>query len=136
MATAMAKYIMERTRDQTLRRRSHGPGQYYRHHLKGDPPAYASGRLARAMWYTPASGGLVASALVGNRSEYGRILEFGCVITPVNKKKMHWVDSAGSWYHDYLEVPAHPFLSRTVADAIADGSLTRVAIEAFLPYDP
>jgi hypothetical protein len=135
VATAMAKYIMERTRDQTLRRRTHGPGQYYRT-PRGDPPSYASGKLARGMFYTPASGDVRASALVGNKADHSRILEFGCVLQPTTRKFMHWVDSAGSWYHTYLEVPPHPYLGRTTDEATSDGELQRIAREAFRDYDP
>lgn len=134
-ATAMARYIARRTAEDTLRRSSHSPGEWYRQR-PGEPPAYASGNLARSMYYRPASGGLRATALVGNKADYSRILEFGCVIYPVSKKYLHWKDSGGSWYHTLLVVPAHPFLSTTVEEAIDDGSLQEVAIEAFRVYDP
>jgi hypothetical protein len=53
---------------------------------------------------------------------------------------MHWEDSGGSWFHARLpadgEFPEHPFLRPTAEEAIDDGELTRVAIEAFIPYDP
>jgi hypothetical protein len=134
-ATAAAKYLMERTRDRTLRRRSHGPGQYYRS-PRGDPPAFASGKLARSMFYRAAYGNLTATAAFGNTSDYGRVLEYGCVLQPTTRKFMHWVDSAGSWYHTYLEVPPHPYVGRTTDEAIDDGELQRVILEAFGPYDP
>jgi hypothetical protein len=142
VADAMARYIYDRTRNQTLRRRAHGPGQYYKA-ARGDPPASASGRLARAMWYTPpAGGGRRATARVGNRSEYGRVLEFGgCVLQPTNRDMLKWRDSMGWWSHRKLplgsgEMPAHPYLGRTTDEATADGELQRIAIEAFRDYDP
>src|SRR5215472_4717171 len=135
VATAMAKYIRDRVRNDTLQRTRHNPGEWYRQR-PGEPPARASGALIEAMFYKPAYGGLRATALVGNKSPYGRILEYGCVIQPVNKKFMHWVDSGGSWYHTILVVPAHPYLSTTVDEAIDDGGLRDAAIEAFIPYDP
>ena len=53
---------------------------------------------------------------------------------------MHWTDSRGSWYHPRLpadgDFPAHPFLGPTTQEAIDDGSLRQVAIDAFKPYDP
>ena len=62
------------------------------------------------------------------------------MLKPTSGKAMHWGDSKGSWYHARLpasgEFPAHPFLEPTVQEAIDDGSLTRVAIAAFRPYDP
>jgi phage gpG-like protein len=141
VATAMARYIYDRTRNQTLRRRAHGPGQYYKA-ARGDPPAFASGRLARAMFFTPAYGNERASATVGNRSEYGRVLEYGgCVLQPTNRDMLKWRDSMGWWSHRKLplgsgEMPAHPYLGRTTDEATADGELLRVAIEAFRDYDP
>jgi len=134
-ATAMAKYVRDRARDDTLQRTRHQKGEWYRQR-PGEPPARASGALIRDMFYKPASGGLRATALAGNKSEYGRILEFGCVIVPVNRKFMHWTDSGGSWYHTMLVVPAHPYLSTTTDEAIDDGELQRAAVEAFRDYDP
>jgi hypothetical protein len=134
-ANAMAKYIADRTAKKTLRRTSHAPGEWYRQ-KGGEPPAYASGNLSRSMYWTPAHTGLRATAFVGNSAEYSRILEFGCVIVPTNKKFMHWTDTGGSWYHEFLVMPPHPYLSPTVEEAIADGSLRDAAIEGFTPYDP
>jgi hypothetical protein len=52
---------------------------------------------------------------------------------------MKWKDTgrATPWHHTQLpEFPAHPFLAPTIQEAIDDGSLRRVFIDAFLPYDP
>jgi hypothetical protein len=134
-ATAMAKYIAERTAEVTLRRYFHAPGEWYGGR-PGEPPAYASGNLAEKMFYKPAYSGLRATAMVGNSAEYSRILEFGCVITPKDHDFMHWEDSRGSWYHPVLVVPPHPYLSTTTEEAIDDGELQEVAIEAFREFDP
>jgi hypothetical protein len=89
------------------------------------------------MWYSVAHGGMRTSAMVGNSSDYGRILEFGCVITPVSGLKfMHWKDSGGSWYHTMLVVQPHPYLAPSTEDVIRDGSLQDAAIDAFIPFDP
>ena len=142
MANAMAEYLADRVANDTLRRTTHAPGAYYKAR-PGAPPASASGNLAKSMFTTPApaSPGLRATALVGNNARYAKLLEHGgCVLKPTSGKVMHWKDSEGSWYHPRLpatgEFPAHPFIQPTVQEAIDDGSLTRVAIEAFLPYDP
>jgi hypothetical protein len=135
VADAMADYIVWRTAEITLRRTLHAPGEWY-NQKAGEPPAYASGNLAESMYYKPASAGLRTSAMVGNKAEYSRILEFGCVIVPASKKFLHWTDSGGSWYHKFLVSPPHPFLSPTTQEAIDDGSLQDVAVEAFKPYDP
>jgi phage gpG-like protein len=139
-ANAMARYIAEQVALNTLTQNKHAPGAYHKAR-PGAPPSTASGKLAKAMFHTPASGGLRASAIVGNDDKRARVLEFGgCVLRPTRSKVMHWVDSAGSWYHRVLpmggEQPEHPFLGPTVDEAIDNGELTRVAIEAFRPYDP
>ena len=134
-AAAMARYIAERVQNETLQK-THAPGAYYKAR-PGSPPSSASGRLAKGMYSTPASGGLRATAIAGNDAEHAKLLEFGgCVLKPTGGKVMHWTDSGGSWYHAQLPAPAHPFLGPTTEEAIADGSLRRVAIEAFIPYDP
>ena len=139
-AEAMAKYIAERTADDTLRRTTHAPGMYHKA-APGAPPAYASGSLAKGMYSTPASGGLRSTAWAGNSARHAKLLEFGgCVLTPTSGKVMHWTDSAGSWYHARLpasgDFPAHPFIGPTTDEAIDDGTLRQVAIAAFRPYDP
>lgn len=146
VALAMAEYIARRTAEDTLRRRRHSPGQYYRSPA-GSPPAYASGKLADSMFAEPVSGGLRASAIAGTEDKRASLLEGGgCVLQPGSRSVMTWRDSgrpdnpSGWWSHRKLPVsgtwPAHPFLSTTVEEAIADGSLRRVAIEAGRPYDP
>ena len=142
MANAMAEHIADRVANDMLRRTTHSPGMYHKA-APGAPPASASGNLAKSTFTTPApaSQGMRATALVGNNARYAKLLEHGgCVLKPTSGKVMHWIDSKGSWYHPRLpadgEFPAHPFLQPAVQEAIDDGSLTRVAMAAFLPYDP
>ena len=140
-ANAMAAYIAERTAQDTLTRNRHAPGAYHKAR-PGAPPSYASGTLANAMFWTPASGELRASAIVGNADKRARMLEFGgCVLRPTSRKVMHWVDSGGSWFHRVLpgrdgEFPEHPFLGPTTDEAIDDGELHRIAMEEFRRFDP
>jgi hypothetical protein len=139
-AEAMARYIADRTANDTLRRTTHGPGMYHKA-APGAPPAYASGSLAKGMYWTPASGGLRATAYVGNSARHARLMEFGgCVLKPTSEPVMKWHDSRGWWSHHQLplsgDFPAHPFLQPTVQEAIDDGTLRQVAIDAFRPYDP
>jgi phage gpG-like protein len=142
MANAMAEYLADRIANDMLRRTTHSPGAYFKAR-PGAPPASASGNLARSMFTTPApaSRGLRATAYVGNNARYAKLMEHGgCVLRPTSHKVMHWRDSEGSWYHPRLpasgDFPAHPFMEPAVQEAIDDGSLLRVALEAFLPYDP
>ena len=141
-AEAMARYVAERTASDTLMRTSHGAGEYWKS-TPGTPPASASGNLAAEMFWTRARGSSTrASALAGNRARYAKMLEFGChPVEPTHSKVMHWVDSGGSWYHAMLpadgsDMPEHPFLGPTTDEAVDDGELQRVAVEAFREYDP
>jgi len=138
MANAMAEYLADRVANDMLRRTVHSPGAYYKAR-PGAPPATASGALAKGMFTTSAmaSRGTRATAWAGNSARHAKLLEFGgCVLRPTSGRVMHWRDSGGSWYHARLDAPAHPFLEPAVQEAIDDGELTRVAIDAFRPYDP
>ena len=141
-ATAVARYIAERVVSDTLQQTTHAPGAYHRAR-PGAPPATASGSLAKGMYYTPASGELRASAYVGNTARHAKLLEFGgCVLQPTDGKTMTWKDTgrATPWHHKRLpvdgEFPAHPYLGPTTDEAIDDGSLREVAIDAFREFDP
>ncbi len=134
-ANAGVEHLMERARQDTLMRSQHPTGSWHRTRY-GDPPAVGSGNLIRTMYVNRATGELIAEASWGNSSDYGRILEFGCRIFPVQKKFMHWEDSGGSWYHKFLDVPPHPYISTTTEEAIEDGSLHDVMIDKFREYDP
>ena len=136
VATAMAKYIAQRTARDTLQRSFHSSGAWHRTR-PGEPPAYASGKLSRGMRWTPAyTAGVLATAYVWNKEDYSRILEYGCVIMPTNKRFLHWVDSGGSWYHQFLVSPPHPFLEPTIDESVDDGSLLDVVIDEWRKYDP
>jgi hypothetical protein len=134
-ANAMAEYIAWRAKEITLRRTLHPPGAYNRA-KGGESPAYGSGTLARAMYVTRAYDDRLATAYVRNSAPYSRITEFGCVVSAEGKDKLHWADSAGSWFHTVLKHEDHPFLEPTVDESIDDGSLRDEAIDAFIPYDP
>jgi hypothetical protein len=144
VANAMARYIAERAAQDTLTRNKHAPGAYHRAR-PGAPPSYASGTLANAMFWTPASGDLRATAMVGNSEKRARVFEFGgkgCVLKPTDGTHLGWKDTgrkdnpSGIWRHRQVEQPEHPFLGPTTDEAIDDGELRRVAIEAGRPYDP
>ena len=139
-AEAMAAYIAERIRSDTLRRRRVSPGQYYKA-KRGDPPASGTGALADSVYSTPASGGLRASAYAGSTDKRASLFEFGgCVLQAPAGSVMQWKDSRGWWSHHSLPLsggwPEHPFIGFTTDEAIDDGELQRVAVEAFEEYDP
>jgi hypothetical protein len=141
-AEAMARYVAERAAYDTLQRTSHGVGEYWKA-APGVPPASASGNLAASMFWTRAQGSSTrARAYAGNSARYAKMLEFGChPVRPTRGKVMHWSDSGGEWYHAVLpadgsDMPEHPFLGPTTDEAVEDGELRRVAMEAFEEYDP
>lgn len=134
-ANAMARYIAERTKNETLTRKSHGPGAYYKA-KRGEPPSSASGSLANSMYWLPAAQGLRTSAYAGNEARHARVLEFGCVLRPTSGKHLGWKDTGGIWRHRSVTVTPHPYLSTTTDEAIRDGGLRQAAIEGFRPYDP
>ena len=72
-ATAMAKYIRDRVPNDTAA--VVPPAGRVNRQKPGRPPARGSGALANAYVLKPAYGGIRATALVGNDSDYGRILE-------------------------------------------------------------
>jgi hypothetical protein len=137
VANAMAAYIAERVAQDTLTRNTNPPGTYNKAR-PGAPPSYGSGKLAKSMYSTPASGGLRATAIAGSNDKRARLFEHGgCVLKSTSRKVMHWVDSGGSWFHSVLRVDSdHPFLGPTTEEALDDGELRRIAIEAGRPYDP
>ena len=141
-ATAMARYIADRVVTDTLTQTTHAPGAYHKAR-PGAPPATASGSLAKGMYWTPASGELRASAYVGNTARHAKLMEFGgCVLQPTDGKTMKWKDTGRQthWHHVRLpvegEFPAHPFLEPTTDEAMDDGELRQVAIDAFREFDP
>lgn len=136
VAEAMARYIADRVANETLTRRINPPGTYYKAR-PGEPPSYGSGALADSMYHTPASGGLRASALAGSTDRRAHVFEFGsCLLRPARRKLMGWKDTGGVWRHRFVRMEEHPFLEPTTEDAIDDGELHRIAVEAFREYDP
>lgn len=140
-ADAMAQYIYERTREETLGQQAHSPGAYYRA-KPWAPPTRVSGALQRGMYWTPGNNGLRSRSYVGNAARHAKVLTEGCVLTPADSSHVGWKDTgrkdnpAGIWRHRSVEVTPHPFLEPTVEDAIDDGELQQAAIDAFREYDP
>jgi hypothetical protein len=134
-ANAMAGYMTWYVSEIYLRQTLHPPGAYNQQ-KGGEPPAYASGTLARAMYMRSALLGVRATALVGNKAPFSRITEFGCVVDSASKDYMSWKDSAGRWYHKQLVHQPHPFMAPATQQAMDDGSLQEAAVKAFIEYDP
>ena len=98
--------------------------------VKGAPPAYATGNLARSMVRTPASAGLVSRAMVGNTAVYANVQEEGATLFP-NSAYLHWVNHRGSYFMRSVTVTEHPYFRRTLRFDIANGSLTEAAMKGF-----
>jgi phage gpG-like protein len=101
-------------------------GVYYEA-TPGAPPALASGDLLASMMRRPASGGIVATAMVGNTAIYSAVQEWGATLRP-NSAYLHWLNTRGSWFKRSVTVPAHPYFRKALETDIADGSLTGAAM--------
>ena len=143
VADKAAQYIAERIALDTLTRQRLSPGMYHRAR-PGAPPAMMSGKLADAMFTEPASGGLRASALVGNSDKRARVFELGgCILKPTSGSHLGWKDTgrkdnpSGIWRHRQVDMDdEHPFIEPTTDEAIDEGELQRIMIEEFRKYDP
>lgn len=131
-ADKMAAGFRDRVSQDTLRRTEHAPGMFWRA-VRGQPPAYASGRLARSFVTIPASTRIRATARVGNTAVYASIQEFGGATWPRTGEYMHWVNTRGPWWKRHVDIPEHPYFRPTVDEMIRDGSLRRLAASGF--YD-
>ena len=96
----------------------------------GAPPSFASGDLAASMVRRPASGGIVASALVGNTAVYAAVQEFG-LDTWTSGTGMRWHNDQGWWKKLRVKQNEHPYFRKALELDTADGSLSRAAMEGF-----
>ena len=96
----------------------------------GAPPSFASGDLLASMIRRPASGGVVASALVGNVAVYAAVQEFG-LDTWASSAYMKWHNDMGWWRTRYVHQHSHPYFRKALEADLADGSLTRAAMEGW-----
>lgn len=132
-ANAMARGFQDKVRNDVLRRTSHPPGEFWRA-VRGLPPAYASGNLARSVLRQRAfrTGPASAVASVGAFAVYAGVQEFGKQnIVPVRANYMHWVNSRGPWWMKSVDIPEHPYFRPAVSEMILSGSFSRLAAEAF-----
>jgi hypothetical protein len=119
----------------TLRRYFSTPGQFGTSSPPGQPPAWRTGALARSVTTAVGpSSGMTARATVGPHVIYSRVQDQGAVNRPTSRKYMHWVNSGGSWYKKRVKIPPRPYLEPALKDCIADGSLTRAAMESFYAW--
>jgi phage gpG-like protein len=127
-ANAMAQGVQGRIQA-VLRETSHPPYTFWKATM-GRPPAYATGNLARSIIFTPAYGGVRATAGVGATMRYAAIQEWGGWTMPNNSRYMHWRNPR-PWWKQRVTIPEHPYFRPTVEAMIRDGSLSQLAKDAF-----
>ena len=130
-ANAMAHAYQRHLVMVTLRRYTHPP------HTKtpsppGQPPALVTGTLRRSVRVDPAHGLVVATARVAPHTVYARIQELGGGIYPVRAKFLRWTEDGVTHYSKHVRLPARPYMAPAVRETIADGSLSRAAMAAFV----
>ena len=109
----------------------------------GNPPSLITGTLMESMWagdLEPGPGAYSWTAHAGPGASaasyngpYGRFLEFGGTHVAHNSSgAMHWFED-GAWHHAaFVTKDPRDYLIRAILLGIADGSLHRAAVEAFL----
>jgi hypothetical protein len=101
----------------------------------GSPPAMESGQLAGSVAMIPASTPVIARSYVGpHRPPRDWVNEYGLDgIRPMRAKYMRFFYD-GLRFEQVVNVPERSYIRSTVELMVADGSLTRVAAEAFYAY--
>jgi phage gpG-like protein len=141
VAQAMGDAFHDRLVNVTLRQYSH-PMYSRTPSPPGQPPAFMTGELAYSVT-TRVSGGVSTSrAFVGPHTIYAAVQEFGATInvkhSTVTKTGkvvpgfMRWYMDGNFWYKRQVTIPERSYMRRTRDDMIADGSLHRTAVRAFL----
>lgn len=131
VARAMGNAFQDRVRNVTLRRYQH-PMFVRTQAPAGGPPAFMSGELAYSITMHVAGGVSTSRAYVGPHTIYAGVQEFGAEIDVRNAKYMRWFMDGQFWYKKHVSIPERPYMRTTRDEMIADGSLHRVAVEAFL----
>lgn len=116
----------------------------------GQPPARISGELAGSVRsHLGPSSGLVARASTAPHTVYARVQEIGAEITVKSRKYLKWLTnyptSATAFWKSAREgdglflnfarsvtIPARPYMRPATRECIANGSLARAAMRAFM----
>jgi phage gpG-like protein len=131
VANGFAQAFSSQVANVTLRQIVHPPAMFWKA-VPGEPPAYATGALARSVIPTYTQTPVFATSLVGAYSEYAALQEWGGATWPNHHKFMHWINSGGSWYKKRVVIPEHPYFRPTLTRLILDGSFTRSAMSDFM----
>lgn len=96
---------------------SHPPGF---HHVGGDAPNVVSGNLAWSIVAPPSVniGAGRYTTRVAPTAIYSRVIEFGAVIHPVDRKYLHWFDAqyGVGRFRKEVRIPPHPFFTPARAE--------------------
>lgn len=116
----------------------------------GQPPARISGELAGSVRsHLGPSSGMVAHATTAPHTVYARIQEVGGIISVKSRRYLKWLTdyptSATAFWKSAREgdglflnfarsvrIPARPYMRPATEETVADGSLTRAAMRAFV----
>lgn len=144
VAAAMADAFHDHLVNVTLKRYSH-PMYSRTASPPGGPPGSVSGELAYSVTSEVKSGVLTSRAWVGPHTIYAGVQEFGAEIdvkhttTDVFGRTMpgfmRWYMDGQFWYKRHVSIPARPYMEIARNEMIADGSLHRAAVRAFLEVE-
>lgn len=144
VAAAMADTFHDHLVNVTLKRYEH-PMYTRTPAPAGGPPATMTGELAYSVTSEVRSGVLTSRAWVGPHTIYAGVQEFGAEIDvkhmTVSKTGkpmlgfMRWFMEGEFWYKRHVSIPARPYMEIARDEVIADGSLHRAAVRAFLEVE-
>jgi phage gpG-like protein len=113
--------------ERELTRRFHPLGSWT-NSIRGEPPAWITGELARSVWTTRGvTTGTYATASVAPHTVYARIQELGGTIRARRVRYLHW----GTTFVKHVDIPERPYMHPAIRDAISSGQLTQVAMRSF-----
>jgi phage gpG-like protein len=144
VAAAMADTFHDHLVNVTLKRYSH-PMYTRTAAPPGGPVGSVSGELAYSVTSEVRSGVLTSRAWVGPHTIYAGVQEFGAEIDVKHMTVdrwgrsmpgfMRWFMDGEFWYKRHVSIPSRPYMEVARDEVIADGSLHRAAVRAFLEVE-
>ncbi len=134
VAKAMADEYKTHLTTVTLQRYHSMPGQYGTPSPRDEGPvASRTGKLAGSVtsWYSAAGYGY-GSASVAPHTVYAVTQEWGEIHYARTRRYMHWTNSGGAWWKKSVDIPERPYMRTATKETVADGSLTRAAMDKFV----
>jgi hypothetical protein len=129
---AMGRTYQSYVQNVMLVRYSHAPGTKTPS-PPGQPPALMTGELRRSITCTQGpSSGTYGVSQVAPHTIYARIQEYGGHIYPKRVRYLRWVEDGQVHFSKHVYLPPRPYLRPAARDCIANGSLTRAAMESFM----